>query len=245
MAELMNRMREAFKIDPTVQATDDTQRIQELQRGASGRAISGDSGPKQSDLAERIALSDSRQAATEQYDQAKLAEEDLTTRMTAQFQQFDDAKLKELETAIGRKEQMAQQSAALLGNLRRSEQQLDFNRDAAKIEQIGFTLRLNNDKYINQLNDMGTRARLDDAAVFQEELLRSVFADEIELLNSDLDFKRLLTLDNNAFLKELADMDINSASELANIQIKSQQLGSMYEGAGQVLSGGLKYASKT
>jgi hypothetical protein len=136
-------------------------------------------------------------------------------------------------------DQLMNDQLGVLQQFSKGEKQLNLKKDKARLEQIGFTLRLNNDKYINKLQEEGFRARLDNEAVFEEELARSIFAEELDLFRDNLDFRAMMGASDRDFQEQVASMDLNSAIELANASAQSAASQQMWSGIGTMVSGGV------
>ena len=108
--------------------------------------------------------------------------------------------------------------------------QLDIKKNQAKLEQAGFLMRLSDDKYTTNLQMNGRRDRLDSEAGFKEALLRTTFADELDLFNNDLEFRALMRADDRAFQERLAKMNIDMAIKLASAENQAAGATQMWTG---------------
>ena len=123
-------------------------------------------------------------------------------------------------------------SEAVLMDLTQNMDRLTQAEKHDKVEQAAAQFRLSNEKYRWQLEDTGRRMRLTDAAQFDIALQESIFDEEMDLLRSDLDFKRMLDADEAEFTKYLANIDINTAIALAKESSEAASTTSMIGGLG-------------
>jgi uncharacterized membrane protein YebE (DUF533 family) len=75
---------------------------------------------------------------------------------------------------------------------------------------------------------------------FNEELQRSVWADEIEILNSDFSFKSTLRADERTFEREMANMDLDTAIALASSANQAAGMTQALTGLGGLASAGIQ-----
>lgn len=119
---------------------------------------------------------------------------------------------------------------------------LRTQQDISDLEQVGFGLRLQNDQYINQLQDIGQRQRLDDQLSFKKQLAQTVFQDQQDILQNEIAFNRMMDADDREFAEELAQMDINYAMQVADNAAKSAATRQIATGIGGTITGGLQTA---
>jgi hypothetical protein len=145
---------------------------------------------------------------------------------TQQQQQMSQQTLQLKEKALTVKEQLKSQTEDLLQKFEQQADLLDMDRYKSEVEQVAFGLRMQKDKYIDQLKLEGARSRLDSKAKFAEAMAATVYGDELDLLKNDTAFKRLSGLqaisnqrslddDDLAFKKEVGMMDIETALKIA------------------------------
>lgn len=235
---LLDKLRSQLGGTGREQIQDETARAESLQRGLTGRDLGPSSSPQSSRLAERIARQQVQGATEEQARKEDIQSEQLRLAEEAQEQAFSDQQLGQIEQAMSAKQQAAQQSEAILNELEREGRKLDLQKDAARLEQIGFNLRMNNKQYIDNLNRSGKTSRLEDAIRFEEELKRAIFDDQIDLLNNDLSFRRLVDADERELARELSTISLQQAMEIASMQAEQINQTAKYNAIGQVVKGG-------
>lgn len=124
----------------------------------------------------------------------------------------------------------------IMTDLENSRTKLTTAETLDKMEAAASNLRLQDDKYRYELADVGRRKRLDDAVSFDDSLKQSVFADEWAMFQNNLAFKKMLDMDENAFLKHLSDINVSAALDMANLDIQGKALSSLYSGAGSAIN---------
>lgn len=249
MAEQQNSLLNQLRGNKAVQSadalqpkmTDETGRIQGLLRAKSGRAVGPEAGPAASTLQEQVAAQQGREQAVNVLQQEEMGLEQLQQEELFRDQQAaqQEAQLDDRQVAL--QEQYVQRASALMQNFVNQGRELDFSQKKAQVEQVGFALRLNNEKYVADLQQAGAKARLTDALEFQEALQRSIFAEELDLLNSDLSFQRMLDKEAREFKMDVAELDINQAINIAMARSDAANTQAMYEAGATAVGTGLKY----
>jgi hypothetical protein len=235
---LLDKLRSQLGNAGREQIQDETARAEDLQRGLTGRDLGPSSSPVSSRLSERIARQQVQAASDEQTQKEVIQSEQLGLAEQAQEQAFSDDQLGQIEQAMNAKQSAAQQTEAILNSLEREGKQLNLQKDAAKLEQIGFNLRMNNKKYIDSLTQSGQTARLEDSTRFEEELKRAIFADQIDLLNNDLSFRRMIDADERELARDLSSISLEQAMQIAATQNQQINQAAKYNSISQVVKGG-------
>ena len=132
----------------------------------------------------------------------------------------------------------------IFASFKRSNLELEDRKDAAKLEQVGFLMAMQDQRYVDEINRIGTLRDLKNDIAFQEEMNNLVWGQETSLLMDSLDFKWGEDVKDSDFAKQLASIDIESAISLSNSAINDAANAAMYEGAGTVVSAGAQYATK-
>lgn len=109
---------------------------------------------------------------------------------------------------------------------------------------MGFMLRLGNTQYTDQLQSEGKRARLDNAVSFNENLQRSIFSEEMDLFSSSLEFRNYMYADARDAQKQLSELDIEFAMQVAMADNKAAGSQMMWSGIGSMVGAGTKYAAR-
>lgn len=222
-----------------------TQDVAGISQASTGKAAPspGMQGP-QRDVQNELAVVDQVQqgqkaiARDSQLNQLAMQQADQQMQNEAQFQ---DKKLDEEE--LNRLDQFHQIQSKILQEFSTGQRQLDLNKDKAKMEQLGFAARLSNDQYVRSLQEQANKSRLSDAARFEEELTRTVFAEEEALFRDNLDFRALMSADQRQFTEATAQIDLDFAMSLANAQSRQANENQMWTGVGGVISAGTQFAT--
>lgn len=218
--------------------------LQNLMRAKSGRSLSTSSTPRASALGSASAAAQVTDAAKQQASTGAVAAEQVTQAQDQQAvenkaatQQVDDARL-------DTDQKFADQAASMMQEFKQAGATLDLERDAAKVEQLGFLTRLGSEQYVNQLETEGARARLDDKLAFDLALAHDIFDDEIEVLGQKLNFADMINQDENKWREQLARIDLDTAMAVAAIDAKSANTQAVYTGVGGMVSAGAQGAEK-
>ncbi len=222
---------------------------QQQQAGSINQAVSGKApvagpGPSRSTLGTQVAAAQTNQAASNQQQQADV--QAALINQQAEQQQAEKQLSNEAldEQSLGMRQQMLQRQSEILNEFTQGGRQLDLTKDKSKMEQLGFNMRLSNEQYLNQLQIQGQKSRLNDATAFQEEMKRTIYSDEEELMRDDLEFRRLLSADSRDFKDLLAQLDISTALDIAKAENSAANQRAMWEGVSSVVSGGAEAYGK-
>lgn len=209
--------------------TDETQRLQTLLRARSGKSLSG--GPvAASNLQETAAVDQANLQLGQVGQQAVMQSEELAQQEAGQAQQIA---IQKQEIEQGRRFNTIQnqiRTDALLQDLEQNKGRIGADREKAVVAQVAQNLRLQNQKYIDDLQREGQKARLDDEISFNEELARSTFADNKELLEIQLGNKSILDAKDWEFRKAMGQMSTEQAYETFRNEAKAEQQRAIYTG---------------
>ena len=220
-----------------------TQALRRVQQAATGRARAA--GPIQEDIVqEQVALQEAQQAQQVQQAQAEQAQAGLEEKQAAQEQQFRFSIEDMDEKQVNATQEMMNRSLSILQDFQQGTARLDVAKDKARMEQALFGMRLSNKQYVDRLQIEGKKRRLDNTVQFKEALTETLFKEELELLKSDISFKRALQADAREFEKLLATIDLDTALRLAAGEAEATQVAQIVSGAREAIKGGLEYASE-
>lgn len=107
------------------------------------------------------------------------------------------------------------QTEAILRNLEQGRTALAEDKRQAGMEQVAANLRLQTDSYINQLQLEGARSRLQDDLSFDRAMKQQIASDNISLLQLKLNNQSLLDSNDRDFKKQLAQIDMDTAVQMA------------------------------
>lgn len=134
----------------------------------------------------------------------------------------------------------ATRAADLLAQYSSGQKQLSLAKDQLGVQELLANMRLSSDKYITSLQTEGAKARLDDAASFEEALLKTEFGDQLDLLKSRLQGENILAISAADFEKEMTAIDLATAIRLAKLGVKTAGVNSAAKGASTIVTGGAK-----
>jgi len=192
--------------------------FQNIQAGIAGQSIDPNA-PAKSTVAADV--------ATQQVGQQKKA-------LLSQAQEVQQKQKTQAESIATTEQlsvdQMKQRENSMLQNVNRQindlhsklyNQRLDMNNDqqAAQLEQLTFLNNLSNRKWADTVKTEGAKRRLDNEGQMKEALLYANFDDMMGMLNSDIEFKKMINADERTFLEKLATITPQAALDAA-VQIQ-------------------------
>lgn len=226
--------------------TDQTQQTQGLLRAKLGKASAGGGAtPSISNVQEQQAVkqAQNQQAQTAQQGQVMAQQETQANigqqAQTAEAMRGIDDRQKELSNNF------KLQTDDLMNEFQRGQLKLDDNKDAAKTEQLGFQLRLQDDDYINRLKTEGDLARFNSDQDFRNAAAEQQVADNKALLSMGLDAQAFAQMKDADFSKVLATMDVNKAIEMFKQEQEQQKKMAKYKLLSSAVSIGSSYAGSS
>lgn len=235
---LLDKLKNQLGQGQQAQFKDEGGRAQQLLRSRTGKAGAQPSGPRASSVAERMAVAGTQQQLDQQEQVGDIAAERLGVQEQAQAEQEGRAMEGALLSQEAVQQSLQQRGDELLGQFERGMKQLDMSKHESEIEQLGHILRLDNKKYVDDLQQVAQRQRLDNDYNFRTALQEDVFSDMGELLKKDLAFKEMMAMDDAEFAREIADMDIGFAMEIAKEQDEMAKSQAIFSGLGTAVSAG-------
>ena len=217
-----------------------TQSVRDLLRAKTGKVSTPESGPRQSALQEAVAEQQTKAGQQQLGLRGRLQAEQLGQQQAdiAQRTQQEGAQFQEQMKAA--QADFDRRSNSMLDQFEAGQKSLKSQQDVADLEQLGFDIRMQNDQYVNQLQDIGKRNRLDNQLEFKKQLAQNVFKDQQDLLTNQLAFDRIVSADDREFTQELANMDINYAMQVADSAAKAASQRQVMQGVGGIVSGGIQ-----
>tara|TARA_R110000868_G_scaffold79157_1_gene225399 strand:+ start:174 stop:1010 length:837 start_codon:yes stop_codon:yes gene_type:complete len=220
------------------QMQDTTSQLSTLLRAKSGKAVG----------APATAISTQQeQAAVAQAGQAMQPIQQAATLQQVEQQQ----QARGIEQQVGQQQaQIAQsrqanqvktqlQTQQLLQDLEQNKGKIDANRYQASMEQLGQNLRLNNQKYVDNLQREGSRARLNDDIQFREQVAKSVLQDNKSLLEKQLGNRSILSASDREFSIAMARMGVQDAWQMFRNESNAQQSAAQWSTGASLINTGL------
>jgi len=221
-----------------------TEAVEKISRAASGKALPSGVGPSRSRQTEKQVASqvEQGQRALQEQIQAEAVGQAQQTRAMQEQAKFENKLLSQQQLDMQDKFIVKQQE--ILSSFVRSGRELDLRKDKAKAEQLGFMMRLNTDYYLTDLNDEANRAMLQDDIEFEEELARTLFNEELDLFNDDLDFRALIKADKREFDIEIANWNVEMAIKMAETEAKEASQRQLWSGIGTLAQAGAAWGGQ-
>lgn len=221
---------------------DTLQAVQNIQAATAGKQ--GETTvPRRTTLAASQAQAETKGQLQDVFQQDQMSKAQQASQAAASEMQFSAENQKLNEQRLNVENTFAQQAGNILQSFKQQGESLDLSKAKARVEQLGFYLRLGNTQYVDKLQAEGHRSRLDTELAFKESLQRSIFAEESDLFDSDMDFRRIMNADSREFSRMLADMDIDFALRVAESEAKQNNTAGIIQGIGGMVSGAAQLGS--
>ena len=243
MATLMETLNKQLETPAAAPAADLTEQAQNVLRAKLGSAAGAGSGPRRSNIAEQAAVQQTQTALDQGQQENKLLAKNIEQGFAQQEQQTEQQFSSLAENLEDMRGAFERESTNILEELGRQNKELDFNRDAAKLEQLGFNLRFQDNKYVTELENQARSLNLNNDLNFKEEMAKTILEDSMELFKGNLNFQKFINMDNRKFAEEMATMDINAAMQLAQAGIAAEKEQALFTGIGGLIQGGLTYGA--
>lgn len=132
----------------------------------------------------------------------------------------------------------------LFQNLSQEMESLSDAQSASRLEQLAHSLAMSDRSYMDEIEMIGAERGLRDELAFKREANQLVFGKNLEILNKRLDAESLLNADAREFKRAMAEIDINTAIEIAQQAAKAQAAANIIQG-GVILGtqAAMKYGS--
>ena len=145
------------------------------------------------------------------------------------------------ERSLNQRMELSNQASQILSQFSRETTRMELAETKAALEFSSALTRLSMEDYTERLQLEGRRNRLDDEVSFREAVAEAVFADEREMLISDLNFRSILNADKRAHAEWIASFDLEQAIRIAETDAAQnaaiQKYGAITEGTRATASG--------
>lgn len=242
MAGLLDSINKQISTPGQAPAMGATQQIGGLLRAKLGKASTSAGAPAQSNIQEQLAQQDTQNQLKSVANVGAVQGEGMQQQSADQTQQATQQLAQHNEALASQQDQFSRQTTAILENLKNNQASLSADKQMAQMEQAGFMIRGMNDQYVQELKRQGQLSRLQDNTSFREAAAQDIMADEMELFNSQLQFKQMFDINDRSFNEQLSGMSDNFALKMGDIAAKEASSQMMFSGASTALSAGLKYA---
>lgn len=244
MASLLDTIRNNLGAQATQQAgmTGQTGLTTSLLNAKSGKQVQpGD--VASSNLGEASAVDQTRLGQQQLAQQGQLQSAQIASTQQGIQQQEQTGRAANTLQQRGNQIQNQVQTNQLLQQVSQDKATLGLDKDNAALEQLGQNLALQDKQYVDQLNNAGQMNRLNDQLSFQTNLQKSVFADNIDLLNQDITEKAATQQDMAALSKSLAGTRLVDMINADYAQGKAAQTQSRYAALGKIGGAGAMAAA--
>lgn len=202
--------------------TDATQQAQTLLAAKSGKAGVAGTGTV-SNLGEQGSVA----ATQQQLGQQGQAIDAQTTAgdIAARKQQIDTQNQQAQIAQAGRfdTQQNRIQVQQLMQGLAQDKGNLDVQKDGARLEQTAFLLSMQDKQYVNKLQDVGQRQRLDQEANFRIAQQKMAFGSSLDLLKAKLQGQDISSMSQLDFQKTISDMSVQQALQIGDLERQDAQ----------------------
>lgn len=241
MANLLDTIRQNSAPKP-VGMEDDTTKLQSLLRAKSGKAVEG-APVAASSLGEQQANVNTNAQLGQVAGQAAVQNAGLGAQQAAQNSELASQKVDIGQSNRFNTVQNKLQTDKLLQDFAQSGGQIDLAQDKAKVNQLGFNLRMANQQYVDNLNREGARARLNDDLSFKQEMAKKTFGNNEALFKAQLGNKSILDASNNEFQKAMGSMTADQAYEAFHNSVAAEKERALYTGIASVAGAGIGAAA--
>lgn len=143
--------------------------------------------------------------------------------------------------------QLATQRDVSLDNIfsefERSNKELQDRRDASQLEQLGFTMAMSDQSYMDEISRIGRQRGLDNDLQFKTEIATMTLGNELSAMADEMSWGRVFNATRREWEEEIAKISLDSAAQIARAEIKAANTQAMWQAVGTVAGAGIKYAS--
>lgn len=232
---LRETLQQQLEQPPQAPQLGQTEEAQRLLGAKTGKATGPGTAPRRSAQKERMQQQQTRLAGRQQATKGALAglgiqeqEQGIQEQQQQQLADIEERR-KNIDSVFDRR------ADEIADQLARGRKELGTQKYVSGMEQVGIVARLENDKYIYNLQAEGRRNRLDSELAFKEAFARDKFSDMASIFRDDIAFKQMMDMDKREFAEQLAHIDINAAIEAARDARKQQQTAMIFQGVGELI----------
>jgi hypothetical protein len=220
-----------------------TAAAQRMLQAGTGKAEQAGVAPATSTIGEQVAVQQTQQQLAQVGEQAQLAGAELEQRAATQQSREQLATEELTQRRNNFLNQYYRESSSVLSQLERERDKMSQEEQLAKMEQVGFTLKLADEQYIYALQDQGRRQRLDSESGFRISLQEAINADMVDLFKDNIEWQKAFDMSEREYTDWLASIDLNKAIELADAQEKADRISAAANLGTTAVSATTKYYS--
>lgn len=218
--------------------TDQTAQTQSLLRAKLGKSTGSGAAPGISNIQEQQAVKQAQLQNDQQGAEAQIAGQQLEQQNLNQQAQEQESMFDLASKRADVVQNFNLTSDNLLKEFERDKSKLSNAQDAAKLEQLGFNLRLQDQSYLANLKQNAEKAQLKDMNKFKIQAAKAAMGDDMAIFKDDVAFRKLMDSSDRAFQTELSKMNLGFAMDLAKQEAKTTQQIGLYTGVGNVVGAG-------
>lgn len=213
------------------------QDIATLIKARSGKAQQAGAAPAMSNVAEQVAANQVKTAQTQLGAEGKIQAAQ-QQEQSADIQQNAQQSNKQFqEQRADQKQNLRIKTDQILDEYATGQKKIRNMKDIENLEQVGFSIRLNNDQYINQLQNEGNRARLDDMAEFRYQAAQDAWGLKDNQMMDQRAFSDMMSMSDREFQEKLAEYDAQDIVSDLEYQSKTAEARGKAEATGGIMSG--------
>lgn len=146
-------------------------------------------------------------------------------------------KIKQARQQLNTKERQLEQ------DYRNKKNTLTADQKQQMLEQLGFTLSMQDDQYLMYLQDIGRKRRLEDEITFRTALKTSALKDQEILFRNKIIAEDLMSMNERQFNERMDIMTVDDAAAITRNQIREAGLSDIIDGLGKLGSEALDMIS--
>lgn len=207
-----------------------------LRQKATGKAQTT-TGPALSNIGEQAVAAQAGQGLAQVQQQGKLAAMDLGQRARSQTQQTEQAQTQLTQQRQSAENDFSRRATKISKELARKRGELDYQKDGAKLEELGFNLALQDQQYLHELQLEGRKNRLTNDLSFEYQLQKTIFGDMQELFGDKLSLQGMLAMNDREFETQLARLGIKDAKKAWELEKETAKTKALYGAGADAVTG--------
>jgi hypothetical protein len=211
-----------------------------LRTKLTGQADAGETAPRQTNIAEQQVAQQEQAQAKQMESQGQILGQQQRQQAADQEQNYRIQAQQIAQQAEQKRQTASLQTHQLMQENLQGLKRLQSDKDVAAYEQVATMSRLSNQRYIHSLTSAAAKAGIDRESNFKQNYYEQVFQDDMQIFKDDIEFKKMMDMDSRSFIRETADMDLDTALKMANMATQQANAQSFYQGIGGLISGGVQ-----
>jgi len=190
--------------------------------GATGKGQAAGQNLKQSNIAEQIGMVEARGAqqdvAVAGLDKASAVAAKEAEQEVAQKEVQASNRVKEMQMEA----EQADEMDSIISGMKYADAELEDREDALQLEQLGQSLRLSDEKYRHDVEQIGTRNRLDRSEEIAHEAARIEIGENTKRLYDQIEHSNKIKAEDRAEREETLMMGLEDAYKIAEAKIQDE-----------------------